>query len=141
MLLLVWAVASYLAVRGGVEDANARLPEAVEASLAPQDGLLLSNPTTILLLGTDGDRRPQRAQASRRSDSIMLVRTDPKRHRIAYLSIPRDLRVDVPGLRADEDQRRLPARRPGARRCGRSQALTGLRSTTSRSSTSTASRS
>jgi LCP family protein required for cell wall assembly len=27
----------------------------------------------------------------------MLVRTDPSTHRIAYLSIPRDLRVDVPG--------------------------------------------
>ena len=30
----------------------------------------------------------------------MLVRTDPKRGRLAYLSIPRDLRVDVPGLGA-----------------------------------------
>ena len=27
----------------------------------------------------------------------MLVRTDPDRHRIAYLSIPRDLRVEIPG--------------------------------------------
>ena len=27
----------------------------------------------------------------------MLVRTDPARHRLAYLSIPRDLRVDIPG--------------------------------------------
>jgi LCP family protein required for cell wall assembly len=27
----------------------------------------------------------------------MLVRTDPSKHRIAYLSIPRDLRVEIPG--------------------------------------------
>ena len=27
----------------------------------------------------------------------MLVRTDPERHRLSYLSIPRDLRVDIPG--------------------------------------------
>src|SRR5207248_6897360 len=31
------------------------------------------------------------------SDSIMLLRTDPGKHRLAYLSIPRDLRVPVPG--------------------------------------------
>ena len=56
----------------------------------------MSNPTLILLLGTDGDRTEARADA-RRSDSILLIRTDPKRHRLAFLSIPRDLRVDVPG--------------------------------------------
>ena len=28
----------------------------------------------------------------------MLVRTDPSHHRLAYLSIPRDLYVPVPGL-------------------------------------------
>ena len=49
-----------------------------------------------MLLGTDGDKTAAR-QDFRRSDSILLVRTDPKRHRMAYLSIPRDLRVDIPG--------------------------------------------
>jgi LCP family protein required for cell wall assembly len=68
----------------------------VEASLAPQDGLLLTNPSLIMLLGTDGDKTAAR-QDFRRSDSILLVRTDPKRHRMAYLTIPRDLRVDIPG--------------------------------------------
>ena len=96
VLLVVWLVASYLSFRAGVEDANARLPKAVEANLAKQDGALVSNGSLILLLGTDGDRTAARADA-RRSDSILLVRTDPKRHRLAYLSIPRDLRVDIPG--------------------------------------------
>ena len=27
----------------------------------------------------------------------MLIRTDPGKHRLAFLSIPRDLRVDIPG--------------------------------------------
>ena len=27
----------------------------------------------------------------------MLIRTDPGKHRLAYLSIPRDLRVEIPG--------------------------------------------
>jgi LCP family protein required for cell wall assembly len=96
VLLVVWLVASFLSFRAGVEDANARLPKAVEANLAQQEGALVSNGSLILLLGTDGDRTAARADA-RRSDSILLVRTDPKRHRLAYLSIPRDLRVDIPG--------------------------------------------
>jgi LCP family protein required for cell wall assembly len=96
VLLVVWIVASYLSFRQGVEDANARLPKAVQANLAQQDGALVSNGSLILLLGTDGDRTAARADA-RRSDSILLVRTDPDRHRLAYLSIPRDLRVDIPG--------------------------------------------
>ena len=97
VLLVVWLVASYLAFRSGVANANSRLPQEVEASLATQDGLLTSKPSLILLLGTDGDRTAARADA-RRSDSILLVRTDPKRHRVAYLSIPRDLRVEIPGF-------------------------------------------
>lgn len=96
VLLVVWTVASYFSFRAGVADANARLPKAVEANLAPQEGTLLSKPSLILLLGIDGDRTAARADANR-SDSILLVRTDPKRHRLSYLSIPRDLRVDVPG--------------------------------------------
>ncbi|MGH3071299.1 MAG: LCP family protein [Gaiellaceae bacterium] len=96
LLLVVWIVASYLSFRSGVGDANARLPKAVAASLATQDGLLSSKPSLIMLLGTDGDRTAAR-QDFRRSDSILLVRTDPERHRMAYLSIPRDLRVDIPG--------------------------------------------
>jgi LCP family protein required for cell wall assembly len=96
VLLVVWIVASYLSFRAGVVDANARLPKTVEASLAAQDGPLVSKPSLILLLGTDGDRTAARADAHR-ADSILLVRTDPSRHRMAYLSIPRDLRVDIPG--------------------------------------------
>jgi LCP family protein required for cell wall assembly len=96
VLLVVWTVLSYLSFRAGVADANARLPKAVEAGLAPQEGALASTPSLTLLLGTDGDKTAARADANR-SDSILLVRTDPGRHRLAYLSIPRDLRVDIPG--------------------------------------------
>lgn len=101
VFLVVWLVASYLSFRGGVASANERLPKAVEANLAAQEGTLLSKPSLILLLGTDGDKSAARADA-RRSDSILLVRTDPKRHRLAYLSIPRDLRVDIPGHGANK---------------------------------------
>lgn len=97
LLLVAWGVASYLSFRSGVEDVNARLDDETRAALAPQDGLLLSEPTTILLLGTDHSASIEDRAAARRSDSIMLVRTDPKRGRFAYLSIPRDLKVDIPG--------------------------------------------
>lgn len=96
VLLVVWGVASYLAFRSGVKDANARLDGSARAALDDQSGLLLSHPTTVLLLGTDHSRVGGR-EGDRHSDSIMLVRTDPKRHRIAFLSIPRDLLVTIPG--------------------------------------------
>ncbi|MBA3476596.1 MAG: LCP family protein [Actinobacteria bacterium] len=96
LLLVSWTVAGYLSFRAGVTDANARLPKTVVGGLTRQEGALASNPSLILLLGTDGDKTPDRADSSR-SDSILLVRTDPGRHRLAYLSIPRDLRVDIPG--------------------------------------------
>jgi polyisoprenyl-teichoic acid--peptidoglycan teichoic acid transferase len=96
LLLVVWSALSYVSFRHGVEAANARLPRAVRANLAEQDGAVISKPSLILLLGTDGDRTAAREDA-RRSDSILIVRTDPSRHRLAYLSIPRDLRVDIPG--------------------------------------------
>jgi LCP family protein required for cell wall assembly len=96
LLLTVWAVASWLAFDRGVDAANDRLSPRARAALVPHEGLLMSRPTTTLLMGTDHADRRDRADANR-SDSIMLVRTDPDKHRISYLSVPRDLRVDIPG--------------------------------------------
>jgi LCP family protein required for cell wall assembly len=94
-LLVVWGVASYLAVAGGVSEAGDRVPPGVRRQLAESDGLLVSTPKTILVLGTDGGLRPGREGANR-SDSIMLIRTDPGKRRLAFLSIPRDLQVEIP---------------------------------------------
>jgi LCP family protein required for cell wall assembly len=99
LLALVWGVIGFLQFRRGVDAANTRLDKSapgVRRSLAAQDGLLLNKPTTILLLGSDHVNNDQRATLNH-SDSIMLLRTNPSRHRVAYLSIPRDLRVPVPG--------------------------------------------
>jgi LCP family protein required for cell wall assembly len=49
---------------------------------------------TILLIGSD--RRSTGGNGAR-SDTIMLARIEPARHRIALLSIPRDLYVEIPG--------------------------------------------
>ena len=96
VVLTVWGIASYLAFRDGVRAANARLDRRAAAALTPQDGLLLSHATNILLLGTDHALTRERTSA-RRSDSIVLLRADPEHHRLTYLSILRDLRVDIPG--------------------------------------------
>jgi LCP family protein required for cell wall assembly len=97
VFLIVWTVLGFLSVRKGAQEANARLGPRAEAALEPQDGLLLSHPSVILLLGTDHAAYQRARKGFRRSDSIMLIRTDPGRGRIGYLTIPRDLRVEVPG--------------------------------------------
>jgi polyisoprenyl-teichoic acid--peptidoglycan teichoic acid transferase len=96
LLLVVWAVASYFAFRSGVSAANKRLPAGAAEALDHQDSLVLSTPTNILILGTDHANQP--GHETQHSDSIMLIRTDPSRHRVAYLSIPRDLRVPIEGV-------------------------------------------
>jgi LCP family protein required for cell wall assembly len=93
LLVFVWALASYFALARALDGANQRLGP---VALDEQNGLLLSDPSTTLLLGTDHGLGAGR-ESARRSDSIMLVRTDPGRGRTSFLSIPRDLRVDVPG--------------------------------------------
>ena len=107
VLATVWGIAGYLSFRNGVEKANARLDKSVPPVLANQNGLLLSNPTTMLLLGRDHENTDQRVGLNN-SDSIMILRTDPSRHRLVYLSIPRDLRVPIPGHGEDRINSAFP---------------------------------
>lgn len=99
VLFVIWGALGYLSVSSGVSDANKRLPQSVRPALTPDSGLLLSSPTTILLLGTDhatGKGSTGRS-VDDHSDSITLLRTDPAHHRLYYLSVPRDLQTEVPG--------------------------------------------
>ena len=73
-------------------------------------------PQTIMLLGSD--RRPDNATdggagTGARSDTIILVRLDPDKG-TALMSLPRDLKVEIPGHRHRQDQRGLRPRRPQA---------------------------
>ncbi len=95
ILLAVWLLLGYLAFRSGVKEANDRLPPAAERALSPQEGALWTNPTNILVLGADVGAAGRTGTG--RADSILVVHTDPDDHRIAQLSIPRDLRVQIPG--------------------------------------------
>jgi hypothetical protein len=96
LFFVVWAAVGYLVFRSGVKDANKRLPQSARTALTPDTGSLFTTPTAILLLGTDHSIAAARS-GDRHSDSITLLRTDPPHHRLYYLSIPRDLRVDIPG--------------------------------------------
>ena len=94
----IWFVVGYLAFRDSVERANARLERITRAApVAPvldkQNGLLLSQPTTILVMGRDRNGL---------SDSLQLIRVDPGKHLVSTLAIPRDLKVDIPGVGSDK---------------------------------------
>jgi LCP family protein required for cell wall assembly len=103
VLIVIWSIVGYLSFRSGVAKANKRMEKespGIDRVLSTQHGLLLSKPTSILLLGRDHANTDQRVGLNH-SDSIMVLHTDPSRHRLVYLSIPRDLRVPIPGYGED----------------------------------------
>jgi LCP family protein required for cell wall assembly len=101
VLLIVWTVAGYFSVRSGVSDANARLQRVapgIGTVLKPTSGLLMNNAANTLLIGTDHSDNGQAGRSSdEHSDSLMVLHTDPKSHRLVFLSLPRDLRATIPG--------------------------------------------
>jgi len=88
----IWAVLGYRVFDRAVIKSNHRLPRAAKVALVDRAAPILSTPTTTLVLGSD-----QRGQLPARSDTIMLLRVDPRTHTMSELSIPRDTLVDIPG--------------------------------------------
>ena len=63
-------------------------------------------PQTIMLIGSDRRAKSSQdvrsgASAGARSDTIILVRLDPEQDSTALLSLPRDLKVRIPGVGTD----------------------------------------
>ena len=54
-------------------------------------------PQTILLVGSDRRFADIKSKAPARSDTLMLVRLDPSKEATAVMSLPRDLKVQIPG--------------------------------------------
>ena len=76
------------------------IPDIPEEDLPPAEP---GQPRTILLLGSDRraktstDAKVYGQNEKPHSDTIVLLRLDSKRNRIAVLSLPRDLAVTIPG--------------------------------------------
>jgi polyisoprenyl-teichoic acid--peptidoglycan teichoic acid transferase len=68
----------------------------VEDQLEEVDG---GEPQTVLILGSD--IRPD-IEEKGRSDTTMLLRLDPDKELLSLLSLPRDLRVAIPGYGVDK---------------------------------------
>ncbi len=60
-----------------------------------------SGAQTILILGSDKRNQEISGQYGL-SDTTMLLRLDPDQHAIALLSLPRDLKVSIPGVGTDK---------------------------------------
>lgn len=71
---------------------NNRLENKVKRFLAQTHG---GEPENILIIGSD--KRASEPEDPGRSDTTMLLRLDPDRNAIALMSIPRDLKVEIPG--------------------------------------------
>jgi polyisoprenyl-teichoic acid--peptidoglycan teichoic acid transferase len=87
---------SILLYLGSIADAlshNDVLKNKVQRFLATTSG---GEPENILIIGSD--KRASLPGDPGRSDTTMLLRLDPDRNAIALMSIPRDLKVDIPGV-------------------------------------------
>ena len=105
-MILFSAIAVFSAVwielRDDVEQIRPDADDPVAVAQAKElDNVLedveLGAPQTILLLGSDRRFADIRAKLRPRSDTILLVRLDPDKHATAIMSLPRDLKVEVPG--------------------------------------------
>lgn len=84
-------VASATPIRLPAIDGRAPVP-----TLMPTVGVRLPAGDAIHILLLGSDRRPGESWATR-SDAVMLVRIEPSTRRVALLSLPRDLIVEIPG--------------------------------------------
>jgi polyisoprenyl-teichoic acid--peptidoglycan teichoic acid transferase len=105
--LIVFAAAGATAVAGFHE--VDKVVQALELGKPLQlaEGKLVESkpgkPQTLMILGSD--RRPKdnaEGAGGARSDTIMLVRLDPDKEATAIMSLPRDLKVEIPGHGTDK---------------------------------------
>ena len=90
VVVTVLAWPGYKRFDRAVDNANKRIDKKTRAELTPDDGWIWRKGTTLLLFGVDS-----KAGEPARSDTIMLMRFNPKTHTINQLSIPRDTRVQL----------------------------------------------
>ncbi len=125
VLILATAGGSYLWFRSEVSAANERVTPDIMAALQEKPSTSLTteasppqaagvqgptstvagqaqpatapSPSAMNLLVIGSDRRPNDPSLGGRSDTLMVVHIDPEQNYLSVLSLPRDLRVDIPG--------------------------------------------
>ncbi len=94
------AVAAFHEVDKITSALNINKPLVLGNDLARSDP---GKPQTLMILGSD--RRPKEnteGAAGGRSDTIILMRLDPNKNATAMMSLPRDLKVQIPGHGTDK---------------------------------------
>jgi LCP family protein required for cell wall assembly len=89
---------AWLFINQSVNAVQAHSREVIEAQqilAVPQ----AHQPTVAIVIGYDRRTHGVDAGGDSRSDTIMLIRADPKENVISMLSFPRDLVVNIPGCR------------------------------------------
>ena len=103
LIVLVVAAATSISILRYFEDIadalshNNKLQSKVQRFLAKTNG---GEPENILIIGSD--KRANEPEDPGRSDTTLLLRLDPDRNAIALMSIPRDLKVEIPGVGTDK---------------------------------------
>jgi LCP family protein required for cell wall assembly len=99
MLLSATAVASavLLEIHDVVETFAGEVPGRTVIDIPEVTRAEAGEPRTFLILGTDERYGDRDLKIRPRSDTILLARVDPDKERIAVMSIPRDLKVKIPG--------------------------------------------
>jgi polyisoprenyl-teichoic acid--peptidoglycan teichoic acid transferase len=99
LVLVVCASVSAGAMASVVQHTAAQIaannPKEVQAAKPQLVTAAAGRPVNILILGSD--RRSGQPDVGARSDTLMVVRLDPRTGSISMLSVPRDLRVPIPG--------------------------------------------
>jgi LCP family protein required for cell wall assembly len=97
VIVVLTAAASATAALLKIDELLPALPDDRDDIIrAPIATTRAGKPQTILLLGSD-KRWSDRDEDPVRSDTMMLVRLDPRQKATTVLSIPRDLRAAIPG--------------------------------------------
>jgi len=100
LMVLLTAAASATAGLLAIKTVAERIPKIKQdVPVAPTKP---GKPQTLMLLGSDRRYKDRKDKNAARSDTIMLIRLDPKQEATTLMSIPRDLKVLIPGYGYDK---------------------------------------
>jgi polyisoprenyl-teichoic acid--peptidoglycan teichoic acid transferase len=100
LIIVLTAAASATAGLLAIKQVAERIPKIQQqVPVAPTKP---GKPQTLLVLGSDRRFKDRNVKNDARSDTIMLIRLDPHQEATTLLSIPRDLKVQIPGYGYDK---------------------------------------